>query len=1403
MNRILLIVFFSHFLVTTALSQAPTYVPHTVVVKLNEKLVAAKGATLLFQQDLAAFSGVEKLISVQNLVRKQQSKGNRSVLDGLYKITLNTLVEEQAFLASLSKYNNVLYAERYPNVYPLEVPNDPQAKTNGPQYHLAQIRAYDAWSSTRGNKEVVIGIIDTGIDLDHEDLVPNLYVNEAELIDGIDNDNDGYIDNAIGWDLADNDNSPEADNDEHGTVIAGVAAAATNNALGIAGVGYNTKLMPIKIFQTENNFSSNSYEGIIYAADQGCDIINLSWGSIAPYSQYAQDIINYAALERNVVIVAAAGNTNAYLDFYPASYENVLSVGFVDRDDRKSVNATYSYFIDLVAPGENIFSTKNGDTYGTDGGSSLAAPMVAGAAALVKAFKPSLSAIEIMQLLRINTDDISTVGTNNEYPNQLGSGRLNIFKALNNDDKPAVRITSFSFNNGFEEAAYYGDTLSISIDFTNYLAAVDGLSISMKVDNPYVTVLESDLSIGSMAEGEQLSNASSPLRLVLANDIPEGTTLYLQFKMEGDFYEDYQAVKLEVNQKNRVFNFGDWDFSLSATGNIGFNKQDPFRLQQLRYNGINLIKHLGVVLSASSDSVAKNIAIAPLFRVYAEDFETVEELKRFEDITADLDIRSEFRELPETVNPLGINVRQRVLGWTDAGHDNYLVLSYELLNKGELNYDSLYFNLFSDWAIGNFDANYASYDASYNMAYATDEINSLYVGLAGLVTTDSVFYPLDLASYNSHMSDLVNDTLSNQLLWDFNLEAFSKLEAGDLAGGNDVASLQGNLLRDYQAGQVREYKFVLATASTLEGLRIAVDSANVKLEAAKTALPLGQQVLLCEGDTPIFTVENEDSIRVFASPVVDTALFAGDSLYFNIIARDSTLYYEVIDAQGFASLRKRLELKVIKPVANFTVQSEPYLLTPGALNTFRFTDLSTSSTTRKWIFSNGYESVNAMPSIPFTEAATVAIQLVAENEIGCTDTLIQSITIALRAQTPAIDNVKACSGATISLSDPAIGALTVYADSLGTNQLFQGVLFVVAEIQQDTVFYVRNENGEHPSILKAVQISILDIKADFELFTDINSNSSELQALAVSNSNSEQIQWLLNGEAVGTTDSIYVSLIGFPEAKLQLVATNDFGCTDTLTYQAMQSEAPLFTPYTLCNDQSVTIEASNTDKLYFYADENLTTFLAKGSFLSLNGVDENASIYAVNVDAIIPSEVVRVPILVSVLTAGFTMNRDTLNLAYKQQVTVVAQDVVADSYTWFLGDGRQLSGKEVSFTYSTPGIYELILSVRDSLNCVESTQQRIIVFDDPILDSKEAFKKFFKVFPNPTNQVLYLEGIDDVAFDQYQIVDIKGKVVLSSENNKPSMRAEVINVALLPEGIYYLVIKKEKTEASFMFMVKR
>ena len=114
------------------------------------------------------------------------------------------------------------------------------------QFHLAQINVYDAWNVTKGDEDIVIGIIDTGADLDHEDLVGNLYLNADDPIDGEDNDGDGYIDNYYGWDFADNDNSPEADGSTHGTGVSGIAAAATDNNIGIAGIGFKTKFMPIK-----------------------------------------------------------------------------------------------------------------------------------------------------------------------------------------------------------------------------------------------------------------------------------------------------------------------------------------------------------------------------------------------------------------------------------------------------------------------------------------------------------------------------------------------------------------------------------------------------------------------------------------------------------------------------------------------------------------------------------------------------------------------------------------------------------------------------------------------------------------------------------------------------------------------------------------------------------------------------------------------------------------------------------------------------------------------------------------------------------------------------------------------------------------------------------------------------
>ena len=145
-------------------------------------------------------------------------------------------------------------------------------------------------------------------------------------------------------------------------MVAGVSSAKTNNSLGLAGVGFNSKFMPIKIFTSSDGFSANEYEAMIYAADKGCKVLNLSWGAAGAFCQFGQDVINYVALDKDVVIVAAAGNTPDNLDFYPASYENVLSVGATDNLDQKWSFATYSVHIDVTAPGQNVFTAKAGNT---------------------------------------------------------------------------------------------------------------------------------------------------------------------------------------------------------------------------------------------------------------------------------------------------------------------------------------------------------------------------------------------------------------------------------------------------------------------------------------------------------------------------------------------------------------------------------------------------------------------------------------------------------------------------------------------------------------------------------------------------------------------------------------------------------------------------------------------------------------------------------------------------------------------------------------------------------------------------------------------------------------------------------------------------------------------------------
>jgi len=240
-------------------------------------------------------------------------------LRGIYQCDVPTDLELDRARAVLLRTGAVEYVEPLYVRQPLYQPNDPLADStitslSAGQYYLKQIKAYRAWDVTRGDTTIVIGITDGGVRLTHLELASQIKHNYADPIDGIDNDNDGYVDNFTGWDLANNDNDPGYDiSIVHGSLVSGVAVARPDNGHGIAGVGNKTKFMPLNIYPNTPTGTFAGIEAIVYAADHGCQVIVMAWGGTGGYSRLEQDAITYAAVNRDAVLVAAAGNTNADL----------------------------------------------------------------------------------------------------------------------------------------------------------------------------------------------------------------------------------------------------------------------------------------------------------------------------------------------------------------------------------------------------------------------------------------------------------------------------------------------------------------------------------------------------------------------------------------------------------------------------------------------------------------------------------------------------------------------------------------------------------------------------------------------------------------------------------------------------------------------------------------------------------------------------------------------------------------------------------------------------------------------------------------------------------------------------------------------------------------------------------
>ncbi len=317
--------------------------------------------------------------------------------DGVVLIRSASSVKYKAIFSALRQIKGFDYLE--PNLalhIDSTTPNDPSFSQ---QYALAKIHAADAWDITRGDSSAVVGVIDTGVNMTHPDLAANIWTNPAEIANnGIDDDANGFIDDVHGWDFLNDDNDPTDDN-SHGTVVAGILSAVGNNGIGVSGVSWNTKIMPIKFLgkdgfgETAGAIAAINYATLMRTRGVNIRITNNSWGDTS-FSSALYDAIA-ASGAAGMLAVAAAGNNNANIDsspFYPAGFNlpNIISVAWTDQSDNRASLSNYGLVgVDLGAPGSSILSPDLGTGYqNIKSGTSMAAPHVAGAAALAFSISP-------------------------------------------------------------------------------------------------------------------------------------------------------------------------------------------------------------------------------------------------------------------------------------------------------------------------------------------------------------------------------------------------------------------------------------------------------------------------------------------------------------------------------------------------------------------------------------------------------------------------------------------------------------------------------------------------------------------------------------------------------------------------------------------------------------------------------------------------------------------------------------------------------------------------------------------------------------------------------------------------------------------------------------------------------
>ncbi|MCX6154306.1 MAG: S8 family peptidase [Candidatus Kapabacteria bacterium] len=767
------------------------------------------------------------------------------------------------------------------------IPNDPMIDL---QPMFKTIHAFEAWNIFQGDSSVTIGICDSGILQSQEDLRDNIQLNKKELPDNeIDDDGDGFIDNYSGYNFAWHDDTTKPGNTycniSHGTAVAGLAAATTNNKIGVAGVGFKCHFFPLKVMLNYGTYIIYGYEAIMYCARHGFQVINCSWGG-GEYSCVNETIIDYA-FSLGSSVVAAAGNHGTTMPFYPAAYRYVLAAGVTNIKDEVVDMSARGHFVDIMTPGQDSYTTSDRDPYGGFCCTSGASPIASGAVALVRAQHPELNSIEANEIVRLSNDNIDTV---NPKLKDLIPGRLNLYKCVTNNKNNLlaqipISIDPISQDNKIIQRPTLGDTFALSLIFRTVFNPKTNVKIKISTINDSsncIQIIDSVLSVNYSGNLTVDNFRGFRLTKVKENKYP----VLLKFQISApDGSSDKILFPLLPTPDFTKFENSKLAFTAIDNGRLGYSDPPNDNLGSGFYlkEYCNLLNEGGLIATVDDGRVVHCVRNASYN--YNNDFLPI---KNFDG--KDINIGTFSDSNANQWNRIGLEFQESVLIDKDSA---FVAVELQAKNISNTKLSKLSLGYFLDWDIGlNADSNRITlFDEGipetknrYNSIAALVSRKGNYPLIGCLVTSKE--YPLQPQLAGILASDTYSDNgfdSSKKFLY---LNSGSKFISN---AETDMTMLLGmRFPRDIMPMEELKFKICLCSSYSVESIKKMLKN--------------------CVDSTFVTVSDNikKDSVLIFPNPANSFVnIFTGNETPLSVSLID--LFGEEIELQSISSQNESIK----------------------------------------------------------------------------------------------------------------------------------------------------------------------------------------------------------------------------------------------------------------------------------------------------------------------------------------------------------------------------------------------------------------------------------------------------------------------------------------------------------------